>query len=131
MLRHPDTLGVEDQLLLKQVRARCPHLDAVAEHVTGFAEMMVGRHGERLDTRISQVEADDQPDLHRFANGVRRDYDAVRNGLTLPHSSGAVEETVNRIKMIKRRCANCSSWSPPRCRNSHRCRERGWPPPAT
>ena len=59
-------------------------------------------HGERLDAWISQVEADDQPDLHRFANGVRRDHDAVLNGLALDNSSGAVEGSVNRIKMIKR-----------------------------
>ncbi|MBT8225862.1 MAG: transposase, partial [Dactylosporangium sp.] len=31
-----------------------------------------------------------------------RDYAAVVNGLTLPHSSGPVEGQVNRIKMIKR-----------------------------
>ena len=49
MLRHPDTLDADDQLTLKQVRARCPHLDALADHVSGFAEMMAGRHGERLD----------------------------------------------------------------------------------
>jgi hypothetical protein len=83
MLRHPDTLDTDDQLALKQVRARC-------------------RHGERLDAWIDRVEADDQPDLHRFANGIRRDHDAVLNGLTLEHSSGAVEGSVNRIKMIKR-----------------------------
>ena len=102
MLRHPDTLDADDQLALKQVRARCPHLDDVADHVSGFAEMMAGRHGERLDAWISRIEADDQPDLHRFVNGVRRDYDAVLNGLTLENSSGAVEGSVNRIKMIKR-----------------------------
>jgi transposase len=33
---------------------------------------------------------------------MRHDHDAVRNGFTLPHSSGAVEGHVNRIKMIKR-----------------------------
>jgi transposase len=33
--------------------------------------------------------------------GLRRDYKAVLNGLTLPHSSGAVEGNVNRIQMIK------------------------------
>ena len=64
--------------------------------------MLTGRHGERLDAWIAGVEADDQPDLHCFVNGLRRDYDAVLNGLTLPHSSGAVEGNVNRIKMIKR-----------------------------
>lgn len=31
-----------------------------------------------------------------------RDYDAVRNGLTLPYSSGPVEGTINRLKMLKR-----------------------------
>ena len=102
MLRHPDTLDADDQLTLKQIRARCPHLDSAAEHVAGFAQMMVGRRGERLDAWIAQVEADDQPDLHRFAHGIRRDHAAVRNGLSLPHSSGAVEGAVNRIKMIKR-----------------------------
>jgi hypothetical protein len=35
-------------------------------------------------------------------NGVRRDYEAVLNGLALEHSSGAVEGSVNRMKMIKR-----------------------------
>lgn len=33
---------------------------------------------------------------------TRRDLDAVRNGLTLPHSSGPVEGNINRLKMIKR-----------------------------
>jgi transposase len=64
--------------------------------------MLTGRHGEHLDAWITAVEADDQPDLHSFAHGLARDYDAVRNGLTLPHSSGPVEGHVNRIKMIKR-----------------------------
>jgi len=95
MLRHPDTLDPDDQLALKQVRARCAHLDDTADHVTGFAEMMVGRHSERLDAWIDRVEADDQPDLHRFVNGIRRDHDAVLNGLTFGtqlRSGGGVSE---------------------------------------
>lgn len=102
LLRHPDNLDADDQIKIKDVRARCPHLDALAGHVTTFAEMLTGRHGERLDAWIAAVEADDLPDLHSFATGLKRDYDAVRNGLTLPHSSGAVEGTVNKIKMLKR-----------------------------
>ncbi|MBT8224685.1 MAG: helix-turn-helix domain-containing protein, partial [Dactylosporangium sp.] len=42
---------------------------------------------------------DDLPQPHSFANGLTRDYAAVVNGLTLPHSSGPVEGQVNRIKM--------------------------------
>jgi transposase len=63
---------------------------------------MSGLRGDRLDGWIAAVEADDLPGLHSFATGVRRDYQAVVNGLTLPYSSGAVEGNVNRIKMLKR-----------------------------
>jgi len=102
LLRHPDNLHPEDQIRIKDLRARCPHLDALAGHVTTFAEILTGRHGDRLDPWMAAVDADDQPDLHSFTAGLRRDYDAVRNGLTLTHSSGPVEGHVNRIKMIKR-----------------------------
>jgi transposase len=51
---------------------------------------------------IARVEADHLPDLHSFTAGLKRDLAAVVNGLTLPYSSGAVEGTVNRIKMLKR-----------------------------
>jgi transposase len=102
MLRHPDTLDADDQVKLKHVLARCPHLDAIAGHVTAFADMLTGRHGERLDEWAAAVDADDQPDLHSFTTGLKRDHTAVVNGLTMPHSSGAVEGTVNRIKVYKR-----------------------------
>jgi transposase len=63
---------------------------------------MAGLHSERLDEWIAGVEADQLPDLHSFTAGLKRDLDAVVNGLSLPYSSGAVEGNVNRIKMLKR-----------------------------
>jgi transposase len=102
MLRDPDSLDDDEKFQLKQARDRCPHLDALAGHVTEFAKILTGRHGERLDAWIAAADADDLPDLHSFTHGLSSDYDAVLNGLTLPWSSGAVEGNVNRIKMIKR-----------------------------
>jgi transposase len=102
ILRDPATLDDGEQARLKHLRARCPHLDALADHVTEFAKILTGRHGERLDAWIAAVEADDQPNLHSFTTGLKQDHAAVLNGLTLPHNSGAVEGNVNRIKMIKR-----------------------------
>jgi transposase len=102
MLHHPDDLDDDQRLQLKQVRTACPHLDAAAGHVTEFAKILTNQGGERLDEWMTAVEADDLPHLHRFVRGLRRDYQAVLNGLTLPHNSGAVEGNVNRIKMIKR-----------------------------
>ena len=100
--RRPDNLGTDEQLQLTGVLAACPHLAALHHHVKAFAEMMTGRHGERLDPWIAAARADDLPHLHTFANGLERDHAAVLNGLTLPYSSGAVEGNVCRVKAIKR-----------------------------
>ena len=64
--------------------------------------MMTGRHGDRLPAWITAVDLDDLPSLHSFTSGIRRDQAAVTNGLTLEHSSGAVEGNVCRIKALKR-----------------------------
>ena len=37
-----------------------------------------------------------------FATGVRRDYAAVRAGVTLEYSNGPTEGHVNRLKLVKR-----------------------------
>jgi transposase len=102
LLTDPDSLDDGDKHELARAREKCPHLDALARHVAAFAKMLTGLHGDRLDGWLAAVEADDQPDLHSFARGIRRDYDAVRNGLTLPWSSGAVEGNNCKIKHIKR-----------------------------
>jgi transposase len=102
ILKEPGNLNDDETSKLAQARERCPHLDALAGHVTEFAKILTGLHGSRLDDWIAAVEADDQPDLHSFARGLKHDHDAVLNGLTLTWSSGIVEGNVNRIKMIKR-----------------------------
>jgi len=102
ILRRPEHLEPGEQVRLKQVLAHCPQLDAAATHVAAFAEMMCGRHGERLNDWLAAVEADDLPELRRFTTGLRRDHDAELAGLSLPYSSGPVEGIVNKIKMLKR-----------------------------
>jgi transposase len=102
MLRHPDNRSPEEQIRLKQVLANCAQLAGTAKHVSAFGDMITAHGGDRLDTWIAQVRADDLPHLHSFATVLHRDRTAVINGLSLQHSSGPVEGNVNRIKMIKR-----------------------------
>jgi transposase len=103
LLSRPDSLDADEQQQLAGLQDRCPHLDGLAGHVRLFAEMMTRRRGQQeLDGWLAAVEADDQPALHSFANGIRRDQQAVTAGLTLPYSSAAVEGTVTKIKMLKR-----------------------------
>jgi transposase len=112
LLTRPDHLSADEQAKLDSLRARCPHLDALAGHVTSFAEIMTRRSGDRdLERWLTRVETDDQPHLHSFAAGIRRDQHAVTNGLTLPYSSGIVEGNVTRIKMLKRQMYGRATFS--------------------
>jgi transposase len=63
---------------------------------------MAQRRGQELPAWLAAVEADDLPELRSLAAGLRRDLAAVTNGLTLEHSSGAVEGNVTRVKRLKR-----------------------------
>ena len=102
LLSRPGSLDDGDQARLAAVRG-CPHLDALAGHIRDFADMMTRRQGLlALEDWLTRVEADDQPELHSLAAGIRRDQQAVTAGLALPYHSGAMEGNVNKIKMIKR-----------------------------
>jgi transposase len=103
LLSRPGNLKDDEQAQLADLQDRCPHLDALAGHVRSFAEMMTHRQGEHeLEGWLTAAEASDLPELRSFANGIRRDQQAVTAGLTLPYSSAAVEGNVTKIKMLKR-----------------------------
>jgi len=68
----------------------------------GFTHLVRQRAGTQLDDWIAKATAGPIKEIRGFAGGLRKDYDAVKAGITLAWSSGAVEGTVNRIKMIKR-----------------------------
>ncbi|GAA2037561.1 hypothetical protein GCM10009839_43550 [Catenulispora yoronensis] len=64
--------------------------------------MLTELKGQNLAAWMTEVEASDLPHLKTFVNGPRHDHDAVLNGLTLEHNSGAVEGAVNRLKVYQR-----------------------------
>jgi transposase len=103
LLRRPEDLDSTEQSTLTGIRDVCAHLDRLGDHITTFAKMMIHRTGaDTLDPWLAAVEADDIPELHTFARGIRQDHTAVRNGLSLPYNSGACEGNVNKLKMLKR-----------------------------
>jgi transposase len=103
LLTDPAALDPAAAAALAAIRARCPELDALTRHVTGFAKILTSRRGGRLDAWMAAVDADPaQPELHSFTTGIRQDYQAVRNGLTLPWNSGLVEGLNTRTKLLKR-----------------------------
>jgi transposase len=104
IMTRPAALAPDHAAALAAILARCPELAALHAHVRAFHEILADRTGRtRLADWLDDAQTTlGQPELHSFANGVRRDYQAVANGLALPWSSGKVEGTVNKIKLIKR-----------------------------
>ncbi|MFF4625513.1 transposase [Nonomuraea jabiensis] len=77
--------------------------EALIGSVRRSAPYVSHRRGEQdREGWAARAEASPARELRDFVAGLRRDWTAVKAGLTLPYSSGAVEGNVNRIKMIKR-----------------------------
>ena len=103
IMTHPDHLASDDAANLARLLDASPALAATAGHVHSFAAMMTRRQGLlALEDWLVAVEAGDQPGLHSFARGIRRDQHAVTAGLALTHSSGALEGKNCKIKHLKR-----------------------------
>jgi transposase len=103
IMTHPDHLASDDAANMARLLDASPALAAAAAHVRSFADTMTRRQGLlALEDWLTAVEADDQPGLHSFARGIRRDQQAVTAGLALPFSSGALEGKNCKIKYLKR-----------------------------
>jgi len=55
-----------------------------------------------MDGWIKDAKECQAPAMKTFANGLQRDYDAVKAAVSLKWSNGQVEGQVNRLKNIKR-----------------------------
>jgi transposase len=87
---------------LDAIRAGSDELAAALDLAEGFAELIRKRSRETLGEWLTRAEASPDPDLRRFAEGIRRDEAAVRAAVTERWSNGPVEGHVNRLKTIKR-----------------------------
>ncbi len=64
--------------------------------------MLREREGKRFDAWLERVEKQGVSELQSFANGLKKDDDAVKAGLTLEWSNGQTEGQVHRLKLLKR-----------------------------
>ncbi len=67
-----------------------------------FSAGRMARQPERLDEWLEKAPASTLGAFRRFAASLRRDYAAVKAGLTVAWSTGPVEGQINRLKMLKR-----------------------------
>ncbi len=90
------------QKYLTQLCEADPQMREAYELIEDFTTMLRERQAERLDAWLQKAEAQGIAELHSFALSLKRDYDAVKAGLTLAWSQGPVEGHVHRLKLLKR-----------------------------
>ena len=78
-----------------------PQIRETYELIQEFTTMVRERKGERLDEWLRRVEQHGVAELQNFAQGLQKDYEAVKAGLTLVWSQGPVEGHVHRLKLLK------------------------------
>jgi transposase len=100
--RRAENRKPDEQARLDAIRVRSDALAAALDLADGFAELIRKRSTETLSAWLARAEACSDPDLRRFAEGVRRDEAAVHAAVTETWSNGPVEGHVNRLKTIKR-----------------------------
>jgi transposase len=103
LLRQPADLTAEQTLYLTHLCQCDTHVATAYALAQDFAQMLRTRAGEQhLDTWITAATQSEVEEVRRFAAGLRRDYAAVRAGLTLLHSNGQTEGQITKLKLVRR-----------------------------
>ena len=98
----PDKLDEKQRKLVEQIRAVHRDLDIAYQLSQAFVTMLAEHRDQDLDGWLIQAKQSGIRELKSFAQGIRRDYAAVRAAFTSPWSQGQVEAQVNCLKLQKR-----------------------------
>jgi transposase len=79
-----------------------PDIDITYRLAQHFFVLVKERHADQFDLWLDDSLHSGIPDLQTFAEGLKREYAAIKAALTFPYSNGPVEGHVNKLKYIKR-----------------------------
>jgi transposase len=102
IMRRAAELPEKERGQLRHLLERSVEIATTHRLATGFAHLLRHRRGERLESWAHEAESCAVREIRSFATTVRRYWDAVVAGLSLPQSNGPTEGNVNRLKLIKR-----------------------------
>jgi transposase len=101
-VRRPEKRKPAEQARLDAIRGGSDELKTALDLADEFAELIRKRSQGTLGDWLIRGESCLNPELRRFAEGIRRDEAAVLAAVTQPWSNGTVESYVNRLKVVKR-----------------------------
>ncbi len=95
-------LDEQQRQQVEQLRAAHHDLDIAYQLSQAFVSMLTGHRAQDLDGWLTRAKQSGIAELKSFAQGIRRDYAAVRAAFTSEWSNGQVEAQVNCLKLQKR-----------------------------
>jgi transposase len=95
-------LSAVETRMLEQLKSQNTEIAAAASLAERFVSMAKHRKPEHFDSWLRDAAECSASEVRNFATGLSRDYDAVREGLTVPWSNGPVQGHINRLKLLKR-----------------------------
>jgi transposase len=98
----PDKLDEQQRPLVEQLRAAHPDLETAYQLSQAFVSMLAEQRAQDLDDWLLQAKQSGIRELKSFAQGIRRDYAAVKAAFSSHWSNGQVEAQVNCLKLQKR-----------------------------
>jgi transposase len=98
----PEKLDEQQRQQVEHIRKGHRDLDCAYQLSQSFVLMLSQRRGQDLDAWLIQAQHSGIAELKSFAQGLRRDYAAVRAAFTSRWSNGQVEAQVNCLKLQKR-----------------------------
>jgi transposase len=108
-VRRPEERKPAEQARLDAIRAGSAELAAALDLADEFAELIRRRSRGTLSDWLARGEASLNPELRRFAEGIRRDESAVLAAVAQRWSNGPVEGHINRLKVFQSYCLHCHS----------------------
>jgi len=102
LVKRPETLTETQRNHLQQLRQASDDLELAYELTQQFVTMIRKHEADPFDGWLERVKAHAPRELKSFAVGLRRDYAAVRAGLSRPESNAQVEGQITRLKLLKR-----------------------------
>jgi transposase len=98
----PDDLSPEDAAYLDALCQASDHIATAYRLAQRFVTMVRQRQVAAFDPWLADVQISGVSRLKTFADGLRKDYDAIRAALEFDWSNGQVEGQVHRLKVLKR-----------------------------
>ena len=86
----------------EQALKKYPTLSGLYALVKDFYGAIFSKKPETIDSWIESAKKYDIPELQTFVEGLLKDLQAIKNGITYPYNNGLAEGSVNKIKVIKR-----------------------------